>query len=126
MPRCDSAAGHFQLVRRAAADRPTQERATHYGGRRRLPPPSNSATRVLCAPFRYSGASVGAPAERFRLVVEVEEVEAPLFVVEAPARRQRRAARHLGEVLVQEHVGDELLPRGDAEFLVEALDMVLD
>jgi hypothetical protein len=34
--------------------------------------------------------------------------------------------RHLGEVLVQEHVGDELLARGDAELFVEALDVVLD
>jgi hypothetical protein len=50
----------------------------------------------------------------------------PLFAVESPARRQRRVERHLGEVLVQEHAGDELLPRGDAELLVEALDVVID
>ena len=38
----------------------------------------------------------------------------PLVAVEAPSRRQRRLARDLREVLVQEEAGDEFLPRGDA------------
>ena len=65
----------------------------------------------------HSGTSAEALRSVSSLLVEVEELEAPLFGVEAPARGQRCLARDLGEVLVQEHAG-ELLPGGDAELLV--------
>ena len=56
-----------------------------------------------------------APAERLPSSSRERRYKPPLSAVESPARRQRRLARHLGEVLVQEHAGDELLPRGNAE-----------
>src|SRR4051812_25194507 len=49
-----------------------------------------------------------------------------LDTVEASAGGQRRALSHLGEVLVKEHPGDELLARTDADLLVQALGVVLD
>jgi hypothetical protein len=50
----------------------------------------------------------------------------PLFAVEAPARCERCLEHDLGAVLVEEDASDELLSRGDAELLVEVLDVVLD
>ena len=41
-------------------------------------------------------------------------------------RRQRRPLHHLGQVLVEEDAGDELLAGADLELLEEALDVVAD
>src|SRR5215207_7303633 len=75
---------------------------------------------------KYLAACNEVAAEVAAGFVEIRGDRVPLVAVEAPPRRQRRSARHLGEVLVQEEAGDELMPRGDAELLVEVLDVVLD
>ena len=49
-----------------------------------------------------------------------------LDAVEASSGGQRRALGYLGEVLVEEYPGDELLARSDADLVVEALGVVLD
>src|SRR5206468_12892206 len=49
-----------------------------------------------------------------------------LDAVEASSGGERRALGYLGEVLVEEHPGDELLARSDADLVVEALGVVLD
>src|SRR6202012_3262194 len=46
--------------------------------------------------------------------------------LEAPVRGEWRSLDHLGQVLVEEDAGDQLLARGDAELLEEALDVVAD
>ncbi len=45
------------------------------------------------------------------------------FAVEAPARCERCLEHDLGEVLVEEDASDELVSPGDAELLVEVLDV---
>ena len=49
-----------------------------------------------------------------------------LEAVEAAAGGERRALGYFGEVLVEEHPGDELLARSDADLLVEVFGVVLD
>jgi hypothetical protein len=49
-----------------------------------------------------------------------------LDAVEASLGGERRALGYLGEILVEEHPGDELLARSDTDLVVEALGVVLD
>jgi hypothetical protein len=49
-----------------------------------------------------------------------------LDAVEASSGGERRALCYLGEVLVEEHPGDEFLARSDADLVVQALGVVLD
>src|SRR5947208_12065597 len=46
--------------------------------------------------------------------------------IEASAGGERRLLDDVGEILVEEDAGDELLARGDAALLEEALEVVLD
>src|SRR5690242_17292835 len=98
------------------------------GGRLRSPArlrpaePMRPLLGVLDGPLARCGTEVVKSAVRRIRCMCTRTLDA----VEASSGGQRRALDYLGEVLVEEHPGDELLARSDADLVVEALSVVLD
>ena len=95
-------------------------------GSRRRPVRSTSRIRISrSAGWPTSGVGwMRGRGCRHELPVEMRRLT--LDAVEASSGGERRALGYLGEVLVEEHPGDELLARSDADLVVEALGVVLD